>query len=138
MIDTMINRKHTKRLLQASKGMRNISKLRLDWLLNDNRICGCLKYDFFGRIKDVFLLQKVDEDYRLIYDGGKGTHIYAILDIEEFLQFVGVDEWIGEDISLLIDGLKQLEDINPTGQIEIHDDRIFVLDFLYEDIDESA
>lgn len=139
MVNVEMNKKHTKKLLKASDQLKNISKLRLDWLLDGDRICGCLGYNFFGRLKDIFLIQKIDdEDYRLIYDNGNGTNIYAILDIEQFLQTIGIEELICDDTSIFADCMNKLAEYPPTGQIEIIDDKIFLLDFWYESTNENA
>ena len=139
MLNIEMNKRNTRKLLKASNQLGTITKLRLDWLLDSDRICGCLGYNFFGRLKDMFLIQRInDDEYRLIYDDGQGTNIYAILDIEAFLQMIGTEELICDDISIFADCMETLAGYPPTGQVEIIDDKIYLLDFWYENKNENA
>jgi hypothetical protein len=139
MLSVEMNKKNTRKLLKASNQLNTMTKLRLDWLLDSDRICGCLGYNFFGRLKDMFLIQRInDDEYRLIYDDGQGTNIYAILDVEAFLQMIGTEELICDDFSIFADCMETLAKYPPTGQVEIIDDKIYLLDFWYENKNENA
>ena len=139
MLSVEMNKKNTRKLLKASNQLNTMTKLRLDWLLDSDRICGCLGYNFFGRLKDMFLIQRInDDEYRLIYDDGQGTNIYAILDVEAFLQMIGTEELICDDFSIFADCMETLAEYPPTGQVEIIDDKIYLLDFWYENKNENA
>ena len=67
MVDLRFNRKNTRILLKGSAALGNyrLSLLRLDWLLEQDRMVGCICHRWF---KDdiVFYIIKNDTEYRLV------------------------------------------------------------------------
>lgn len=130
MFNSIFNKKATKRLIKSNPNGTHMTKLRLDWLLDDGRVCGCLCNNIFGRNTDIFLIQKVDDTYRLIHDDCRGLYIYLILDIEEFLKYVSVEELYCSDQDAVRDIIESTATFTPGGTVEIQDDKIFMLDFI--------
>lgn len=127
MVNFHFNKRNTKDLIIASKDIPKITKLRFDWLLDNNKFCGYIKDSFWGR--RVFMIQKYKNDYRLICTLKENTFIYLIEDIENFLSFVPCDEIIFPESQDIIDSLNVLKDFPSTGIVSIQDNKIYLFDF---------
>lgn len=130
MIDLRFNRKNTRILLKGSAALGDyrLSPLRLDWLLEQDRMVGCICRRWF---KDdiVFYIIKNDTEYRLVSLFDNCPSIYIIEDIEAFIAYVGLDELVTEadeeEIKLAKDKIAELP---PTGLIQIHMDKLYLYD----------
>ena len=122
------NKKMTKKLI-ASTPDENIkkNKIGLDWAIeNTNKIYGSYYSTLFGTT--LFIIQKKSEDmYRLIIADKKGIcGFYIIDDIEDYLEFIGVEELFFDNQDTLVDAIKETTAYPNTGIINIDGGKIFV------------
>ena len=130
MIDLRFNRKNTKTLLKGSAplGDLRMSKLRLDWLLDQNKMVGCI-YHRWWKADIVFYIVRKDNEYRLASLFDNCPNVYIIEDIEVFVNYLGIDELVtdaGEEV--LIDAMEKIADLPATGIIQIADNKIYLFD----------
>ena len=122
------NKKMTKKLI-ASTPKEDIkkNKVSLDWAIeNTNNVYGSCYSTLFGTT--LFIIQKKSEDmYRLIIADKKGIcGFYIIDDIEDYLEFIGVEELFFDNQDTLVDAIKQIATYPNTGIINIDGGKIFV------------
>ena len=122
------NKKMTKKLI-ASIPEENIkkNKLGLDWAIdNTNKIYGSCYSTLFETT--LFMIEKKSEDmYRLIIADKKGIcGFYIIDDIEEYLEFIGVEELFFDNQDTLVDAIKETTNYPNTGIVNIDGGKIFV------------
>lgn len=122
------NKKMTKKLI-ASTPNESIkkNKIGLDWAIeNTNKIYGSYYSTLFGAT--LFIIQKKSEDmYRLIIADKKGIcGFYIIDDIEEYLEFIGVEELFFDNQDTLVDAIKETANYPNTGIVNIDGGKIFV------------
>ena len=122
------NKKMTKKLI-ASTPDENIkkNKIGLHWAIeNTNKIYGSYYSTLFGTT--LFIIQKKSEDmYRLIIADKKGLcGFYIIDDIENYLEFIGVEELFFDNQDTLVDAIKETTTYPNTGIINIDGGKIFV------------
>lgn len=130
MIDLRFNRKNTRILLKGSAALGDyrLSLLRLDWLLEQDRMVGCICRRWF---KDdiVFYIIKNDTEYRLVSLFDNYPSIYIIEDIEAFIAYVGLDELVTEaDEEEIKLAKEKIAELPPTGLIQIHMDKLYLYD----------
>lgn len=122
------NKKMTKRLI-ASTPENNLrkNKINLDWSMeNTNHIYGSYYKGLFK--VNLFIIQKKSEDmYRLIIVDNKGIYgFYIIDDIEEYLDFIGVEELEFDNQMEVIEAIKGTTNYPNTGIINIDEGKIFI------------
>lgn len=124
------NKKRTKQLIKASKYASGMKRLRLDWLEeNKQSVCGCIYETWFsGNV--VFIVSSYNNEYKLFYSHGDELSIYLIEDIDEFLEFINIDELISTDKKSLANALNNVRPLPATGVVVIQDDKLFLYDFL--------
>ena len=140
MIDFRLNKHNTKMLLKASNQCplpNKMKKLRLDWLLEQNRLVGCL-YERWPLQPVICHLVKDPEEgsYKIVSLFRNQPGAYLIEDIDTFLDFINVDELCTEDKIDTETILDNLSRCTVTGLIKIKDDKIYLYDkyeVIYED-----
>ena len=143
MIDFRYNKKMTRRLVLSFNDCI-ASKTRIDWLLDNEEVCGLVKeYHLFKNI--VFFLIKADEDqYRLVTFHKNTLLIYSIDNIEAFLKMSGCNLLTLEKSyepyteERLHDCLEDLKELPCTGLIMIDGDYIRVYDYVGDGNNEIA
>ena len=117
----------TKQLLQCSNGLPTLSKLRLDWLLDQkNKMYGCIYNKWFNHI--TFVITKAKDCYKLVCLNKSYPYVYYIMDIEKFLEMVGFDEITCDDEKLMDEFILKLKDLPITGVIMSREDKLFLYD----------
>lgn len=125
------NKRMTAKLLKAApkdddrRGLLNI-KWHLD---NDKSIFGLFRLGWFK--SDVFLLQKLDDLYRLVVPEKNGLcHFYIIDDIETFIDYLGIQELKIDNMNTdeVLTELELTKECPSTGIIVIDEERIYVYD----------
>ena len=114
-----------------------MKKLRLDWLLEQNRLVGCL-YERWPLQPVICHLVKDPEEgsYKIVSLFRNQPGAYLIEDIDAFLDFINVDELCTEDKIDTETILDNLSRCTATGLIKIKDDKIYLYDkyeVIYED-----
>lgn len=122
------NKKMTKKLI-ASTPKENLRKNRtsLDWSIeNTDNIYGSCYQGLFK--VNLFIIQKKSEDmYRLIVADNKGLcGFYIIDDIEEYLDFIGVEELEFDNQKEIAEAIKETVNYPNTGIVNIDGGKIFV------------
>ena len=124
------NKKRTKQLIKASKLASGMTKLRLDWLEeNKHSACGTIYEPWFSS-NVVFIVTSHGNDYKLLCSYNDELAIYLIEDIEEFLDFINIDELVCSDRQTMIDALENVRPLPATGVVVIQNDKIFLYDFI--------
>lgn len=124
------NKKRTKQLIKASKTASGMKRLRLDWLEeNKQSVCGCI-YETWFSSNVVFIISRYNNEYKLFYSHNDELSIYLIEDIDEFLEFINIDELISANKKGMIDALNNVKPLPATGVVVIQDDKLFLYDFL--------
>lgn len=124
------NKRLTKKLLKASpKEDKKVSLLSINWNIeNGNKIYGLEDIGWFKTT--AFFLQKVNEDmYRLVVsDGSPLCGFYIIDDIEQFIEYVGIQilETEEEDCPTLTKALEESKSFPNTGIIIVENERVYV------------
>lgn len=125
------NKKLTNYLIKSIPSEdRKINPQTVIWNLENDtdRIYGLCYDGWFKRV--TFLLQKVDDErYRLVVtDGRPVCNFYIIDDLEEFLNFVGVELMEYEDTKGMKDALVETAIVPNTGIIMVDENKIYIYD----------
>ena len=124
------NKKRTKQLIKASRLATGMTKLRLDWLEeNKHSACGAIYEPWFSS-NVVFIVTSYNNDYKLLCSQDDDLSIYLIEDIEEFLNFVDIDELVCTDKQVLTSALESVKPLPATGVAVIQNEKIFLYDFI--------
>lgn len=124
------NKKRTKELIKASQKANGMSKYRLDWLEdNKDSICGAIYEPWFSD-KAVFIVTGYKNEYKLICTKGEELTIYLIESIEEFLDFIDIEELMITNPSEMLKSLRAIKGLPPTGVAMIQKEKIFLYDFI--------
>jgi hypothetical protein len=124
------NKKRTKELIKASQKANGMSKYRLDWLEdNKDSICGAIYEPWFSN-KAVFIVTGYENEYKLICTKGEELTIYLIESIEEFLDFIDIEELMITNPSEMLKSLRAIKGLPPTGVAMIQKEKIFLYDFI--------
>lgn len=147
MIDLRFNRKNTRLLLKGSAvlGDYRLSVLRLNWLLDQDKMVGCIYrrnivfriinriigYIFPRLLKNdiAFYIIRNGNEYRLVSLFDNFPSIYIIDDIEAFVEMIGLDELVSdasEDEIIL--AKNKIAELPPTGVLQIHMDKLYLYD----------
>lgn len=122
------NKSLTKKLIKSIPYEENKkNKESLDWALeNTNKLYGSFCSSVFGI--NLFIIQKKSEDmYRIIASNNKGVYgFYIIDDINEYLDFIGVEELFFDNQELISAIIEETLEYPNTGIINIDDGRIFI------------
>ena len=122
------NKSLTKKLIKSIPCEENKkNKNSLDWALeNTNKLYGSFYSSVFGI--SLFIIQKKSEDmYRIIASNNKGVYgFYIIDDINEYLNFIGVEELFFDNQELISAIIEETLEYPNTGIINIDDGRIFI------------
>ena len=130
MVNFSFNRKTTRQLIKASDKALGMTRYRYDWLTeNKNSICGCIYEAWFGS-DCVFIVVKHRNEYKLVCSRPNHLSIYLIEDIEEFLQYICIDELICKDMGEMSDAIEEVKTLPSTGLVTIQGDKIFLYDFI--------
>lgn len=134
-MDVRFNKQNTKFLVKATAApIPNMNRHHLDWILeHQNGICGCLYQGWFT--KKSFILEKVEDRYRLITTSKDRIYIYFIEDIDTFLSYINVGELEMDFKEDLLKDLEYVKTLPSTGILIAEDEKIFLYDFytgLYE------
>lgn len=119
------NKKNTKNLIKASDSLEKSNLFRINWLLDNDKICGCIKKGF---IPKAYYLQKVKNTFRLIIPNREIISIYLIEDINGFINYINCNELplISEDD--VKEGLSFIEEYPCNGFVHILDDKLYLYD----------
>ena len=123
------NKTLTKRLLQASPREEDrINLSSLEWNSeNSNQIFGLQKWGLFK--SRAYLLQPIgNKRYRLIIPIGKTCGFYLIDNIEEFINYVGIQILDVDNKQETTDVVKGTAGLPSTGVIMIDEDALYVYD----------
>ena len=127
-LNLRFNKSLTKKLIKSIPCEENKkNKKSLDWALeNTNKLYGSFCSSMFGI--SLFIIQKKSEDmYRIIASNNKGLYgFYIIDDINEYLDFIGVEELFFDNQELISAIIEETLEYPNTGIINIDDGRIFV------------
>jgi len=125
------NRKLTKKLLKSIPEEEYKPTLQtIEWNIdNSNKLFGSWSKDIFGRVT-IFTLYRFKKDlYRLIVSNEKGlAGLYLIDNIEDYLNFIGVEELELQNQDEIVEALKQTNEMPNTGIICIDEEKIFLYD----------
>jgi hypothetical protein len=130
MIDLRFNRKHTRLLLKGSAALKGyrLSVLRLNWLLDQDKMVGCICPRLF-RSDIAFYVIRNGNEYRLVSLFDNFPSIYIIDDIEAFVEMIGLDELVSdasEDEIIL--AKNKIAELPPTGVLQIHMNKLYLYD----------
>lgn len=125
------NKKITGKIIKASPSKENrVSLLNINWGLdNTNNVYGLrVKKGLFKR-SAVFLQRENETHFRLIVPGkGVLCNFYIIDNIEEFLDFVGLEKLDMEEPDRIRQAIEQTLSVPNTGIISIEDGALYVYD----------
>ena len=130
MIDLRFNRKNTRLLLKGSAALKGyrLSVLRLNWLLDQDKMVGCICPRWF-RNDIAFYIIRNGNEYRLVSLFDNFPSIYIIDDIEAFVEMIGLDELVSdasEDEIIL--AKNKIAELPPTGVLQVHMDKLYLYD----------
>ena len=128
-MNMVFNRPNTKKLIEASHNNSGMNLIRLNWLL-DNRetFFGCVHKKWFR--KTVYIIMRDENEYRLFCDDGKRIYIYLIEDIEEFLDFINIEELYTTKQEAVRNDMKRIMELPSSGVILIQNKKLFLYDFV--------
>lgn len=135
MVDFRFNRNNTKKLVTVAEKTNKISKLRLDWLLDSDKIVGTLKNGLFDKTIFLVIKGKISEDeevYKLLCFNTREKNLYLIEDIEEFLKYVGITELESFEKEAVLNLILLLKDVPCSGILTIENDRLYLYDQVEE------
>lgn len=130
MIDLRFNRKNTRLLLKGSAALKGyrLSVLRLNWLLDQDKMVGCICPRWF-RNDIAFYIIRNGNEYRLVSLFDNFPSIYIIDDIEAFVEMIGLDELVSDASEDEINLAKnKIAELPPTGVLQIHMDKLYLYD----------
>lgn len=130
MIDLRFNRKNTRLLLKGSEALKGyrLSVLRLNWLLDQDKMVGCICPRLF-KSDIAFYVIKNGNEYRLVSLFDNFPSIYIIDDIEAFVKMIGLDELVTEaSEEEVILAKNKIAELPPTGVLQIHMDKLYLYD----------
>ena len=130
MIDLRFNRKNTRLLLKGSEALKGyrLSVLRLNWLLDQDKMVGCICPRLF-RSDIAFYVIKNGNEYRLVSLFDNFPSIYIIDDIEAFVEMIGLDELATEaSEEEVVLAKNKIAELPPTGVLQIHMDKLYLYD----------
>lgn len=124
------NKKITSRIINASPDKENrMSLLNINWGLDNNNSVYGLKFKKWFRTSAVFLQREDETHFRLIVPGkGLLCNFYIIDNIEEFLDFIGIEKLDMVEPEKIREAIDQTKDVPNTGIITIEDGAIYVYD----------
>lgn len=124
------NKKITSRIINASPNKENrMSLLNINWGLDNNNSVYGLKFKKWFRTSAVFLQREDETHFRLIVPGkGLLCNFYIIDNIEEFLDFIGIEKLDMAEPEKIREAIDQTKDVPNTGIITIEDGAIYVYD----------
>ena len=107
-----------------------MSKYRLDWLEENKRsVCGTIYESWFSG-NTVFIVTSYCNEYKLICSHDDELSIYLIEDIEEFLNFIKIEELESSNRGALVEALDNVKPLPSNGVVVIQNDKIFLYDFV--------
>ena len=130
MIDLRFNRKNTRLLLKGSAALKGyrLSVLRLNWLLDQDRMVGCICPRLF-RDDIAFYVIRNGNEYRLVSLFDNFPSIYIIDDIEAFVEMIGLDELVTEaSEEEVVLAKNKIAELPPTGVLQVHMDKLYLYD----------
>jgi hypothetical protein len=71
-----------------------------------------------------------ENEYRLFCDDGKRIYIYLIEDIEEFLDFINIEELYTTQQEAVRNDMKRIMELPSSGVILIQNKKLFLYDFV--------
>ena len=71
-----------------------------------------------------------ENEYRLFCDDGKRIYIYLIEDIEEFLDFINIEELYTTQQEAVHNDMKRIMELPSSGVILIQNKKLFLYDFV--------
>lgn len=125
------NKKLTKSLLKSIPcEEEKLIKQTIDWNLDQgNVILGSWSDGWFGN-NTIFILLRRGENYCLVIGGNKGIYgIYMIDDINEYIDYIGIEKLDLINTEELLSALKNIEDFPLNGIIVINEEKIFIYDY---------
>ena len=75
-------------------------------------------------------IMRDENEYRLFCDDGKRIYIYLIEDIEEFLDFINIEELYTTQQEAVHNDMKRIMELPSSGVILIQNKKLFLYDFV--------